>query len=194
MQHPQILFYCQAGRYALTNFVYKSALFHRLMHISVYSHVFFLNPGFSIQAHLRGGLVDPFFTWVVSSQIYLKWGFCSFSHVKKKNLKSGILFAGDCCICNNYSRICLWEKWNGGAWNGSSLWMYMASGFCCRSRNQVQLLTLASGLHTYIAFWMCIFMIHTPMLNNYCLSCSMPAPLRCCNTFPFGEIWSDSMS
>lgn len=61
MQHPQILFYCQAGRYALTNFVYKSALFHRLMHISVYS-LFFFNPGFSIQAHLRGGLVDPFFT------------------------------------------------------------------------------------------------------------------------------------
>ena len=48
MQHPQILFYCQAGRYALTNFVYKSALFHRLMHISVYSLFFFqsrlLNP------------------------------------------------------------------------------------------------------------------------------------------------------
>lgn len=122
------------------------------------------NPGFSIQAHLPGGLVDPFFTWVLSSQIYLSEGFFHFPMCKKRKIKIKIwdLFAGDCCICNNNSRICLWEKWNGGAWNGSSLWVYMASGFRCRSRNQVQLLVLAPGLHTsrlIHCFWVCLIII-----------------------------------
>ena len=108
MQHPQILFYCQAGRYALTNFVYKSALFHRLMHISVYSHIFFSQSRLLNPSTFAGWFGRSLFhvSSVISNLLKMRLLFI-FPCKKKKNLKTGILFAGDCCICNNYSRICL---------------------------------------------------------------------------------------
>lgn len=47
--------------------------------------------------------------------------------------------AGDCCICNQHTCLCIWKKRNGGGWDGGTLRMYMVTGFCCNIRDQVSI-------------------------------------------------------
>lgn len=86
MQHPQILFYCQAGRFDLklhchcpvyslrarlsfhmdcsgSHYIFSVMLY--LLLVNVIELCIVLETGFWILAHLLDGLGDPFFTWVL---------------------------------------------------------------------------------------------------------------------------------
>ena len=51
-------------------------------------------------------------------------------------------FSGNCCVYNQYTCICLWKKWNGGDFNGCTLWLYLVASFCDDIRDKVCFLSL----------------------------------------------------